>query len=29
ADAMFVEGEITHPSECQRHLVFQNGVRCD
>jgi hypothetical protein len=27
ADAMFVEVEITHPSERQRHLVFQNGVR--
>jgi len=27
ADAMFVEVEITHPSERQMHLVFQNGVR--
>lgn len=27
ADALFVEVEITHPSERQMHLLFQNGVR--
>lgn len=26
ADAMFVEVEITHPTQRQMHLVFQNGV---
>ena len=27
ADALFVEVEITHPTQCQMHLIFQNGVR--
>ena len=26
-EAMFVEVEISHPRECQMHLIFQNGVR--